>query len=404
MPPQNVDTAVSINAVNPMNASAASGATAGAAAGKAAAATGAGFWTTKAVLIAVGSVVGAGALIGGLAGGLTAKKDSSATTNGGTNTDGEGDNLFGGDDDGPRSWKELETGHDGEINAIRTSHDGKHVWIATRADLQHVYMSSDYGATWTKEFYAQTSMLFSIDISKDGRCIVVGRSERVGVSLNGGAWKTRDLDTLSTIVGVAISDDCRTVVVADEWSEKVWISYDGLDTLEAYELDDSQFEDFTAIACDAQCDKIIVTTDDGYMFMSNDKGKSFERVGDRATDMETWNPGFNCVAISDNGQSILAVSGEKLDNHYRYFSLDGGETWSQVDGEEYWLSCAVSPDGKYFVAGNEYSLYWTTTPGGTWIQDQPSEDEYRAVACDRTCNTMYAGVPSSLGLLKTLPR
>jgi hypothetical protein len=421
-------TEVTIDTVNPLtsgtaNAQAAVAApTAAAASGKAgAAAAGAGFWTTKAILIAVGSVVGAGALIGGLAGGLTAKTDTSATTNGGTNTDsGEGDKLVGGDPDA-RVWGGIYNGPPFKNSWTVAAADNGQLFLASRATniLNHNSIqlfrrdiSEQYLFRRLVDVYNVGDGEQELFVSGNGQCIVLGASRKLFVSKDAGAnWLEKDLVEGDYVTSAAASEDCSTVLYGAYHSAAVYVSYDAVyvsyDAGVIFSPANIVDEDFNSIACDATCNRIFVVTGGGVMYRSVDKGVTFSKVSGPSgdDDFEDYNPGWNAVCVSSDGMKVLAVSGGEGRlhdaDHYAYVSTNGGDSWYKHPDEQLWLSCAVAADGSTMVMGNGMSLYWSKDDGRSWTMDQPAEGAYRHIACDGSCDQMFA-VRDRVHLLETM--
>jgi photosystem II stability/assembly factor-like uncharacterized protein len=398
------DAALTVS-VNPMtNVVPSSGVSPGAAAG-------ASFWTTKAIMVAAGSVVFAGALIGGLVGGLTAKKDAAATTSGGPSGDSGENDLLRGGDESARSWTRVFTLYHNSVRDLACSSDGSLVLASSynaESEAAFVMLSSNRGESWTNLFEDRDGEYPSA-MPPSGRCIVVGRDDSVFVLSDDGSGRRRftenrpaELEGKGSIQSVAVSHDCQTVVVAmTADDESVWVSEDGG---KSFTRSDIVTDEFKKVSCDATCDTIVIVTETGRMYLSVDRGKTIPRVRTGPDDdFEEDNPEWNEACLSSDGETILAVSGSMLDHHYRYLSTSRGQSWTKIesgpdDGEQHWLSCAMSADGSTMIAGNGNSMHWSKDRGVSWTIDKPIDESYSfrlayfGLACDATCETIYAQV------------
>jgi hypothetical protein len=122
---------------------------------------------------------------------------------------------------------------------------------------------------------------------------------------------------------------------------------------------------WSAITCSIDGSIIYAASQDVYK--SSDNGNTWQFI-------TTF--GFNCISIacSSDGQYVAAVI---LSNDYIQISNDAGSTWSQTATITFWQSIAMSPSGKYLIAGRindtlciseDYGETWSSTLPGV-LQD-----------------------------------
>jgi RNA polymerase sigma-70 factor (ECF subfamily) len=110
---------------------------------------------------------------------------------------------------------------------------------------------------------------------------------------------------------------------------------------------------------------VVVAFTENSVFRSADGGASFDQVA---------RPGgagtVKDVAIGDDGRLFAGVWGERIGENGLWVSADGGETWSQVDGELFaqgvWLISASGP--RLLASLGVSGVACSTDDGATWAK------------------------------------
>lgn len=79
---------------------------------------------------------------------------------------------------------------------------------------------------------------------------------------------------------------------------------------------------------------------------------------------------WNGVAMSSNGNKLVAASGSGNLPDYLYASSDGGATWFALTtaGKRIWAAVSMSFDGTKLAAVNNQYVFTSTDSGATWTQ------------------------------------
>ncbi len=141
--------------------------------------------------------------------------------------------------------------------------------------------------------------------------------------------------------------------------------------------DNSSAENNTTIYAVAEStldgEMIWVGTDDGYVQLTTNGGKDWQRVSDNITGV----PAFAWVTDIEPGHFDKQTAYVTIDNHrngdntpYVYRTTDGGQTWQSLvtdDIEGYALSfCEDLVNPNLLFLGTEFGLYISTDAGKSW--------------------------------------
>jgi hypothetical protein len=378
--------------------------------------TASGVWTFKSIAIAVGSVIAAAALVGGIVGGVQSREEavsSAPSTNDGTSAISSiGEETTA----GGRSWTFL---NDKTCDALASSQDGKIVYftydsgsVSDSALQGELYRSSDYGVTTERISGRLTDRPdgnLVVAINPSATCVVVGvEANVVYISVDSAETFTRtSLGDFTNTHLLAISDDCRTIIVGPrQYAVGVapLMSTDGGKTFTTRVEDLSSLSSLQLISCDRTCAKIVAVSQyrnsAGEMVkqvsVSTDSGRTFE-----TNTYETYR-GYLCTACADEAASKVLVIAAVL----RYISSDSGATLNENDASVTWTSCALSAKPRsgramQLYAGSRAGIVTSKDLGATWDSFSIDNAPVRAIACDFDCAYVYVatddGVYASLG-------
>ncbi len=400
-------------------------ATTSTAAGKTAAA---GFWTTKSLLIAAGFVV-ALVVVVGLGVGLTQNSAASASRSAGVpSSNNEAslvrdmnyfDSLTG------LTWKGVAIFSDIATD-IATNNDGGIAIVTVPAGF--VRRSEQWGTRVepnTPELYGDEysephKANRRIAMDGTGRCVIL--SSDAGFEGSGYFYLSTAYGKGWQLILVPEYDTATFHVAMDSGCTKAFFVGFEKVSVKIFDISARTFSDapgfpsnkkYNGIYCDARCNTVIATVMDtgngAEMLVSNDGGQTSTPVSSDDDDLTSANPRWNDVCISDDGSVILAVASTASDYHYPFFSNDGARTFTKYtafdlarssdsssryieDGEKDWYSCTMSNDGTVLLIGTDDKFFiWSTTfEDGLWKEGNIDDQDVDRLACDATCDNIYA--------------
>jgi len=219
--------------------------------------------------------------------------------------------------------------------AVSVSTTGKYQTAIT--DTGDIYTSDDYGSTRTVSFNIGVSTSNTVSISFTGQYQTASNGLQIFVSSNYGATWTNTFSsgTSNIFVSISLTGKYQTIVSS---GDTVYTSNDYGMTWKGLDINSNLY------------DTLIDSQNNFYQSV-----EMFPSAG---------------VALSYNGlyQTIVA--------EYIYRSHDFGQTWKNVSNtnnltENNWIAVAMSSDGKYQTAVEEYGLVFTSTDFGvTWASLQ----------------------------------
>lgn len=231
-------------------------------------------------------------------------------------------------------------------------------------DCYNVQTSQDSGQTWKLSIMQGNMWWAGAAASADGtKLIVTDADGSVYVSKDSGAtWHQTTIMGGADYFGVASSADGSKLVVADD-SSYIYISNDGGTTwVENVAAGSKKWYDLAMTPDGAT---LVALAKDDYIYISNDGGATWHAQTSIAQGKK-----WNTVAVSDNGQTIVAAEG-RYDAGDIYVSNDGGTTWAEKTvggGPTHWNDIAMSADGKTVIAldASKNALYVSKDSGNTW--------------------------------------
>lgn len=273
------------------------------------------------------------------------------------------------------------------------------------------------GWTETQPAGDTTQNWLTSSMSDDGETILIGASDRLYISINGGeTWAEEQPagDTDNIWKTVSVSGDGQTLIAGAEFG-RLYISTDGGDNfVETQPLGDTTSR-WRSSGISDNGEVIYVGTDRSGGFLSTNGGDTWNLemphveedgvffsaavsgdgltilLGDFDTNLlyvtrnqgGTWieapigeeNQTFEAAAVSDNGEVMLAGQSDGR----LYISVNGGADWSEVrpngnDETANWQEVALSDDGSVMLAVNNTDLFFSEDSGATWFLSDPVED------------------------------
>lgn len=223
----------------------------------------------------------------------------------------------------------------------------------------------------------------SISSSSNMNTIITCDNNYIYLTLNGGSLWNVITSLPNTIYSAVCSSGDGSVVIGAVKNGKLYVSTDTNHTIWSTI---SIEKNWKGISSSYNGNKIVAVSDDGQLYISNNKGTSWST----RDQIRNWSN----VYVSPDGIYITAVVyGGQI-----YVSYDGGINWIGVESNRNWVSARISNDGMYMSAaeanGNiyyskEYGMNWYTVKDvKNWKDIAMSNDGNVLVAIDGT-NSIY---------------
>lgn len=219
---------------------------------------------------------------------------------------------------------------------------------------------------WTKRITGGTQDWSSIAISGDGTYMAAveggGYTGNIYTSSNRGVDWTAHTSTPGSQIfwSVGISDNGSTIVSA-AYNGKVWYSTNyGSSWIDSNSNTNNWFQ----VGISGNGAILAACINDGKIWTSTIPNNFVEKT---ASAYIQW----RSISLSSTGQYIVAVTCPGAENGVVYTSSDYGESWTQrtAAGSQYFVSSAISSDGKTMVVGRGTSggkIQRSTDYGATW--------------------------------------
>jgi hypothetical protein len=210
-----------------------------------------------------------------------------------------------------------------------------------------VYISTDRGASWKEPAHPFKGNRVNA-ISAEGVRVWAGTERGLFASRDGGkTWRDLGQSRLGNIQGIAIAGDVMTLGT----KTGVWRAQKGNDFSEALELSGQHVR---AITSDGE--RIFAGTDRGLVYGSNDKGVTWQKVG------EGLPTGAQVFDLKVNAQGKLFVGLYSRG----YFALEG-ERWRDL-GAPFAFSILPIDDATLIAGANPGGVAWSGDGGKSWTQ------------------------------------
>lgn len=197
---------------------------------------------------------------------------------------------------------------------------------------------------------------------------------------------------------VACSSDGTKIIIALE--QVIMISEDSAVTWKTV-LPNNQFEPWSTVACDSDFSNLIVASNSGRIYISNDSGDTWSESRPNGNQDLDW----HCVASDGDGSTLLAcIYGGRL-----YKSTNSGSSWAEVqpdgDSDYNFDKIKVSSNGL-IIAISVYGgrLYKSTNGGSSWTELQPEGDadkNWGGISISDDGTLILAGVYNGRGYIST---
>jgi ligand-binding sensor domain-containing protein len=287
--------------------------------------------------------------------------------------------MYRSTDDGI-TWNTIST-FEGEISALAVGADGRLVTsVEWSMQARRIRVSTDFGATWSEAILNDSTTIYSLGATADGKLYAGTWGKRLFRSEDGGAtWMEVSIDGVSTYYSFAAPSDGSIVVAT---GRGVYRSGDGGNNWQLVGNDDSRLTiPVLELASDG---KILAGTyNSGIYVAGNDR----------------WNPssrglpplGAGSVAVAPD-QTVYTVS----TNSRLYASTDKGTSWVEPDNSEvYTPVITVDREGTLYAATGYYKsgVSRSTDRGRTWtLGNTGIEEEWILALQPGRQGRLYAAV------------
>jgi hypothetical protein len=263
--------------------------------------------------------------------------------------------LYRSTDDGI-TWNTISS-FEGEISALTVGADGRIVTsLEWSMQARRIRVSTDFGATWSEAVLNDSTTIYSLGATADGKLYAGTWGKRLFRSDDGGGtWVEISIEGVSTYYSFAAPSDGSIVVAT---SRGVYRSADGGDNWQLVGNHDNRLSiPVLEVASDG---RILAGTYNSGVYVAGDN---------------KWHPssrglpplGAGTVAVAPD-QTVYTVS----TNGRLYASTDKGTGWMEADNSQnYSYAITVDPEGTLYAAtqfwaSQEDGVIRSTDRGKTW--------------------------------------
>lgn len=192
--------------------------------------------------------------------------------------------------------------------------DGKYILV--NEAVGSLYMSSNYGSSFS--YVSGVSSVYDVAVSATGKYIIVGTNNNtIKISSNSGASWISSSQT-SSVSSVCMAIDGTVMYAASEHIILKSVNY-GANWVEIFNNSDKTIR---SICCSGDGQHLLICyTGNNVLSISHDFGLTYSDVGESAE--------YYKIAMSSNGLSIACST---TNSTTLYYSINGGQTWSQKTG------------------------------------------------------------------------
>lgn len=255
---------------------------------------------------------------------------------------------------------------------IACSQDGSKVFACSD---DGIYYSTDADNLWYKSSYS-TSGITGIAYSRDGKVLVTTRDSGFIYTINGDeiCWIERPGSGERSWSGVAINKN-GTKIAACVGTGYIYTSEDKGKTWTQV----ASSLAWSGIASDATGQKLAACVNSGNIYVSTNGGTSWTS----AASSLAW----SSIASNEDGTILLAtVSSGSL-----WVSINSGTAWTEIATTAAWTGSAVSYSGLYQYACNDTAIYRSINTGTSFADAGAASLSYTDIKCSSDGKHVVAG-------------